>query len=127
MTSRSVPTEERLHKLIAIAGIASRRHAEELIASGLVSVNGKVVTEQGTKADPRRDQIKVRGRLINYLVERTDREAVEQPVGTHAGASMSGQWSNRSARSRRLRERIERGVVAPSEHRPDERDALVAR
>jgi 23S rRNA pseudouridine2605 synthase len=69
VTSRSVPTEERLHKLIAIAGIASRRHAEELIASGLVSVNGKVVTEQGTKADPRRDQIKVRGRPINSLLQ----------------------------------------------------------
>ena len=53
--------EERLQKLIAVAGVASRRHAEELIAAGLVSVNGKVVTEQGTRADPERDHIKVRG------------------------------------------------------------------
>jgi pseudouridine synthase len=57
--------EERLQKLIAAAGIASRRKAEELIAAGAVTVNGQVVTEPGTKADPERDHIKVRGRLIN--------------------------------------------------------------
>ena len=57
--------EERLQKLIAAAGLASRRHAEEMIAAGEVTVNGKVVTEPGTKADPERDHIKVRGRLIN--------------------------------------------------------------
>ena len=42
----------RLQKIIAQAGVASRREAERLIAQGLVSVNGKVVTEPGTKADP---------------------------------------------------------------------------
>ena len=56
---------ERLQKLIAAAGVASRRQAEELIRAGAVSVNGRVVTELGTKADPERDHIKVRGRLIN--------------------------------------------------------------
>jgi pseudouridine synthase len=61
--------EERLQKLIAAAGIASRRHAEELIAAGEVSVNGQIVTEAGTKADPARDHIKVRGRLINQLLK----------------------------------------------------------
>lgn len=61
--------EERLQKLIAAAGIASRRHAEEMIAAGEVTVNGKLVTTQGTKADPARDHIKVRGRLINPLLE----------------------------------------------------------
>ncbi|HEV3469337.1 MAG TPA: pseudouridine synthase [Pyrinomonadaceae bacterium] len=60
--------EERLQKLIAAAGIASRRHAEELIAAGEVSVNGEVVRELGTKADPARDHIKVRGKLINPLL-----------------------------------------------------------
>jgi 23S rRNA pseudouridine2605 synthase len=60
---------ERLQKLIAAAGLASRRHAEEMIAAGEVTVNGKVVTEPGTKADPARDHIKVRGRLINPLLE----------------------------------------------------------
>jgi 23S rRNA pseudouridine2605 synthase len=56
--------QERLQKLIAAAGVASRRQAEELIRAGEVSVNGQVVTELGTKADPERDHIKVRGRLI---------------------------------------------------------------
>jgi 23S rRNA pseudouridine2605 synthase len=56
---------ERLQKLIAAAGIASRRHAEELISSGKVSVNGVVVNELGSKADPEKDHIKVNGRLIN--------------------------------------------------------------
>jgi pseudouridine synthase len=60
---------ERLQKLIAAAGIASRRHAEEMIAAGEVTVNGKVITEPGTKADPERDHIKVRGRLINQLIK----------------------------------------------------------
>jgi 23S rRNA pseudouridine2605 synthase len=65
---------ERLQKLIAAAGLASRRHAEELIAEGEVTVNGQVVTEPGTKADPARDHIKVRGRLINPLLK--ERETV---------------------------------------------------
>ncbi len=60
--------EERLQKLIAAAGVASRRHAEELIEAGEVTVNGEVVREQGTKADPARDHIKVRGKLINPLL-----------------------------------------------------------
>ena len=46
--------QERLQKLIAQAGIASRRHAEEMITAGEVTVNGKVITELGTKADPRK-------------------------------------------------------------------------
>jgi 23S rRNA pseudouridine2605 synthase len=57
--------EQRLQKLIAAAGIASRRHAEELISSGKVSLNGKIITELGTKADPDKDHIKVNGKLIN--------------------------------------------------------------
>ena len=56
---------ERLQKIIAAAGLASRRKAEELITSGLVSVNGHVVTELGTKADPSVDSIKVNGRLLS--------------------------------------------------------------
>jgi 23S rRNA pseudouridine2605 synthase len=57
--------QQRLNKLISQAGLASRRAAEELIANGEVTVNGKVVTELGTKADPEKDHIKVRGKLIN--------------------------------------------------------------
>ncbi|HEX6046106.1 MAG TPA: pseudouridine synthase [Pyrinomonadaceae bacterium] len=57
--------QERLQKLIAAAGVASRRHAEELITAGRVTVNGEVIKELGSKADPEKDHIKVNGKLIN--------------------------------------------------------------
>ncbi len=60
----SIPMLERLQKIIARAGIASRRHAEQLIASGQVRVNGRVVTQLGSKADPERDRIEAAGRLV---------------------------------------------------------------
>jgi 23S rRNA pseudouridine2605 synthase len=56
---------ERLQKIISRAGIASRRHAEQLILSGQVRVNGKTVTELGTKADPAIDKIEAAGRPID--------------------------------------------------------------
>ncbi len=55
---------ERLQKIIAHAGFASRREAETMIREGRVTVNGRVVTELGTKASPGRDHIKVDGKLI---------------------------------------------------------------
>ncbi len=55
---------ERLQKIIAHAGFASRREAEAMIREGRVTMNGRVVTELGTKADPGRDHIKVDGKLI---------------------------------------------------------------
>lgn len=62
---------------MAASGIASRRKAEEIIAAGRVTLNGKVVTEQGTKADPERDEICVDGkalknaeRLVYYLLNK---------------------------------------------------------
>lgn len=64
--------QERLQKLIAQAGIASRRAAEKLIEAGEVSVNGEIVTEQGTKADPEIDHIKVGGKLINPKIGRRE-------------------------------------------------------
>jgi 23S rRNA pseudouridine2605 synthase len=56
--------EERLQKILAHAGVASRRKAEELIQEGRVKVNGAVITELGTKADLERDHIKVDGKRI---------------------------------------------------------------
>jgi 23S rRNA pseudouridine2605 synthase len=56
--------ELRLQKIVAAAGIASRRKAEELITSGRVQVNGQKVTELGSKADPERDHIRVDGKLL---------------------------------------------------------------
>ena len=55
---------ERLQKIIAHAGFASRREAEAMIREGRVTVNGRVVTELGSKADPKTDHIKVDGKLI---------------------------------------------------------------
>lgn len=57
-------SEERLQKVLARAGVASRRKAEEMIAEGRVTVNGTMVTELGSKADLERDHIKVDGKLL---------------------------------------------------------------
>ncbi len=62
--------EERLQKIIARAGIASRRHAEDLIRSGMVTVNGRIVTELGSKADEATDHIKVSGKLLRPELDR---------------------------------------------------------
>jgi 23S rRNA pseudouridine2605 synthase len=56
--------KERLQKIIARAGIASRREAEDMIQAGRVTVNGRAVTRLGSKADDAVDHIKVDGRLI---------------------------------------------------------------
>ncbi len=56
--------EERLQKLLSNAGVASRREAEELIAAGRVTVNGKAVTEAGTKADPSKDDVRLDGERV---------------------------------------------------------------
>ncbi len=55
---------ERLQKIIAAAGVASRRKAEELITSGRITVNGEVKSELGSKADPATDDIRVDGKSI---------------------------------------------------------------
>lgn len=56
---------ERIQKIIARAGIASRRSAEKMIREGRVSVGGKIITELGTKADGESDEIRVDGNLIS--------------------------------------------------------------
>ena len=58
------PQGERLQKILASAGVASRRKAEELILEGRVQVNGKVIRELGTRHNPERDHIKVDGKLL---------------------------------------------------------------
>jgi len=74
--------QERLQKIIARAGIASRRHAEQLIVSGQVRVNGRVVRELGTKADAAQDRIEAAGRVVKaeerrvYLVLNKPAEVV---------------------------------------------------
>ncbi|RZU40910.1 pseudouridine synthase [Edaphobacter modestus] len=65
MTEPTEPRGERLQKILAAAGIASRRKSEELILEGRVQVNGQVVTELGTRADLDRDHIRVDGKLLH--------------------------------------------------------------
>lgn len=62
---------ERLQKVMARAGVASRRQCEALIQAGLVKVNGQVVTELGVKVDPAKDRIDVRGKRIEAEKKRT--------------------------------------------------------
>lgn len=57
-------SQERLQKVLAHAGVASRRASETLITAGRVTVNGVVVTELGTRVDPYSDDITVDGHLI---------------------------------------------------------------
>jgi 23S rRNA pseudouridine2605 synthase len=71
---------ERLQKIIAAAGIASRRKSEELITTGRVQVNGQVVVELGSKADPEQDHIRVDGKLLQGP-ERFTYVALNKPKG----------------------------------------------
>jgi 23S rRNA pseudouridine2605 synthase len=74
-----MPTE-RLQKIIAAAGIASRRKAEELITSGRVQINGQTVTALGTKADAEKDHIRVNGKLL-HGAQRHVYLLLNKPVG----------------------------------------------
>ncbi|MCL2001393.1 MAG: S4 domain-containing protein, partial [Planctomycetes bacterium] len=56
--------EERLHKFMARCGVDSRRKCEELIARGLVEVNGETIREPGVKIDPSRDRVLVEGKRL---------------------------------------------------------------
>src|SRR5947208_2334336 len=72
---------ERLQKILARAGLSSRRGGEEIILAGRVRVNGKLVSELGAKADARKDKIEVDGQRITleatrYLVLHKPRNVV---------------------------------------------------
>jgi 23S rRNA pseudouridine2605 synthase len=91
------PAGERLQKILAQAGIASRRAAEQIILEGRVQVNGQTVTELGSKADPARDHIRVDGKLLHgreaerYFVLNKPRGYVttmEDPEGRPTVASL---------------------------------------
>jgi pseudouridine synthase len=73
---------ERLQKFLARAGVASRRHAEELIAAGLVTVNGEVVREQGVRVRPGDDEVRVRGKLIQVLGDAHLYLMMNKPINT---------------------------------------------
>jgi len=67
--------EERLHKLLARAGVASRRRAEMLLKAGRIKVNGRLVTRPGVKIDPARDEVEIDGKPI-YLKRLLKKERV---------------------------------------------------
>ena len=75
----------RLQKVLAKAGFASRRKSEEIISSGRVRVNGKIVTELGAKADPDKDKIEVDGRQVVF--ERPITLLMNKPRGVVCTAS----------------------------------------
>ncbi|MGF7049994.1 23S rRNA pseudouridine2605 synthase [Paenibacillus sp. DS2015] len=76
---------ERLQKILAQAGIASRRKCEELIVAGKVEVNGETVTTLGTKADPDQDIITVAGKPIKH--EKKVYVVMNKPKGVITSAS----------------------------------------
>jgi 23S rRNA pseudouridine2605 synthase len=86
VTDSDAGATQRLQKIIAAAGVASRRKAEELILAGRVQVNGQTVTELGTKADPARDHIRVDGKLLQGA-ERPRYFVVNKPKGYVTTAS----------------------------------------
>ncbi len=132
---------ERLQKIIAAAGIASRRKAEELITAGHVKVNGAVVTELGTKADADVDHIRVDGKLLQgaqthvylllnkpkgYVTTVSDPEKLTYRDAT-ASRRVEARLSGRSAglcerglvalnQRRHAREQADEGLVAGSEN-----------
>ncbi len=98
------PRGERLQKILAQAGIASRRAAEGIISEGRVQVNGEVVTELGTRADPHRDHIRVDGKLLQgpepqrYFMLNKPRGYVttlDDPEGRPTVAKLLGQESQK--------------------------------
>ncbi|NII51021.1 pseudouridine synthase [Frigoribacterium endophyticum] len=79
-TSDDLPSGERLQKVMAAAGVASRRVSEDLIAAGRVTVNGKVVTEAGRRIDPATDKVVVDGTAVQ--LDSTRRYVMlNKPVG----------------------------------------------
>jgi pseudouridine synthase len=74
------PRGERLQKILANAGIASRRAAEEMIAAGRVRLNGEVVTEMGVRADPSTDRIEVDGKPVRSTPGSAPRVGETGPV-----------------------------------------------
>jgi 23S rRNA pseudouridine2605 synthase len=85
----SAMPEVRLQKILSAAGVASRRAAEDLIRQGRVTLNGRTITELGTKADPAHDDVRVDGRRVKrperhrYLLLNKPRGYVTTRVDPH--------------------------------------------
>lgn len=77
--------EERLHKALARAGVASRRAAEQMIAEGRVRLNGRTVTEPGARVDVTKDEVHVDGRKVRIAAEGEQEKVyllLNKPAGT---------------------------------------------
>ncbi len=81
---RLAPARVRLQKVLASAGIAARRKAEDLITGRRVTVNGRIVSELGAKVDPERDEIKVNGKIVQ--VEKKVYFVLNKPDGVVCSA-----------------------------------------
>src|SRR5579875_4077256 len=101
VSSNDEPRGDRLQKILAQAGIASRRAAEQIILEGRVQVNGQTVTELGTRADASRDHIRVDGKLLHgreperYFVLNKPRGYVttlDDPEGRRTVAELLGEY-----------------------------------
>lgn len=80
----------RLQKFISRAGYCSRRHAEELILNGKVTVNGQIVTQLGTKIDPEKDRVEVEGTRV-FPDENLVYIALNKPKGFVTSCSHPGE------------------------------------
>ena len=112
---------ERLQKVLAHAGVGSRRACEELILQGRVTVDGQVVRELGTKVDPRRQQVAVDGQKVHSERQRLLRRPQAQ------GVRLDQQRPRRQAPGRRPPPRdpparLHRRPARRAEHRPDAPD-----
>lgn len=96
---------QRLQKVIAQAGITSRRKAELLILEGRVTVNGRLVTELGTKVQPEQDKIKVNGKLLFTEIEPIC-VAFYKPRGVLSALSDRDGKENLGNYLRQIRERV---------------------
>jgi len=89
------PDGERLQKVLARAGVASRRRVEQLMQMGRVSVNGKVATEMGMRVHALRDIISVNGSVVDLKVD-ARYVMLHKPVGTVS--SLSDESKHRSSK-----------------------------
>jgi 23S rRNA pseudouridine2605 synthase len=87
-------TEERLQKVLARAGVSSRRKAEALILEGRVSVNGAVVRELGAKVDADRDRVVLDGRPV--AAEPAEHWLLHKPLGVIT--TVADPWGRPTAR-----------------------------
>lgn len=88
--NQNTPSDgERLQNVLSHRGIASRRHAADMIALGEVSVNGRIVYEPGLRVDPRKDTIRVRGALLPQETEQLRTILLYKPRGLICSADNS--------------------------------------